>query len=83
MTLTCPRCESQLYPHTARLTVDGWACSNKGVCDARARSARLGEEIAWLRSFGWAPQQIAARLGHPGSIGDYPPICVRCGRWAK
>lgn len=63
MTLTCPRCECQLYPHAARRTVDGWACSNKGVCDARARSARLGEEIAWLGSFGWAPQQIAARLG--------------------
>lgn len=62
MTLTCPRCERPLYPRTARWTVDGWACSDRSACGATARTVALGEEIAWLRSFGWTPERIADRL---------------------
>lgn len=60
---TCPRCGSVLYPNLARWTPDGWACASRARCARLADSAVLGDEIAWLRSFGWRPEQIARRLG--------------------
>lgn len=61
--LTCPYCDRRLYPNLARRTADGWACAGRAGCKARADSAALRDEIAWLRSFGWPAHRIADRLG--------------------
>ena len=30
----------------------------------------------------WA-RRWCGRHGHPDTIGDYPPICTKCGRWVR
>lgn len=61
--LSCPRCGHDLYPATARWTPEGYVCAASRVCATRRRSAALGEEIDFLRSFGWSCARIAERLG--------------------
>lgn len=39
--------------------------------------------LLWFEARRALARRACRRDGHPGSIGDYPPTCVRCGRWAK